>query len=171
MADMKLYMWEATFQSLLYIVVDQKFLPLSLFRFIHFQEMKKSDIKIFEGYKLLEDIWFMCAQRWLSEHKVRWEAKKGRKISCSLVNSGFMRRMRIFLEALATLNQRERHEGKNTVLLKTPTTQLQERLTCGKPMRRVLSRSGVMDKGREVPSLWLVMGRIEPNSQLLFFLD
>jgi hypothetical protein len=133
--------------------------------------MKKSDIKIFEGYKLLEDIWFMCAQRWLSEHKVRWEAKKGRKISCSLVNSGFMRRMRIFLEALATLNQRERHEGKNTVLLKTPTTQLQERLTCGKPMRRVLSRSGVMDKGREVPSLWLVMGRIEPNSQLLFFLD
>lgn len=36
----------------------------------------------------------------------------GRKISCSLVNPGFMRNMRLFLGAVETLNQTERHARK-----------------------------------------------------------
>lgn len=36
----------------------------------------------------------------------------GRKILCTLVNSGFMRKMRLFLGAVETLNQTERHARK-----------------------------------------------------------
>lgn len=80
----------------------------------------------------------------------------GRKISCSLVNSSFMRRMRLFLGAPATLNQTERHEGKDAISANTNHPGAGARHVW-KPMRR----SGVKEEERDVPGLWLVMVRTE----------
>lgn len=62
-----------------------------------------------------------------------------------------MRKVRLFLGAPATLNQTERHEGKDAISANTSHPGAGARHVW-KPMRNVLSSSGV-EEGRDVPGL------------------